>query len=201
MPPMPTSITRTPSGTPSASRRWTTATPKPSSPRRTFPTPATRTFTSMRIGVMDSIAELEDRLARYPAERYTVQHATAQFHLGVELTNAGRAEEAVRALERAVALFDSDGLRTERAKARNALGAALRLAGRLDEASDAFRAAAADLEGAERGAALYNLGLARRAAGDPASAHAAFEQARALLDSPAVVRELGVTLLEQGELE
>jgi tetratricopeptide (TPR) repeat protein len=150
---------------------------------------------------MDSIAELEDRLARYPAERYPVQHATAQFHLGVELTNAGRAEEAVRALERAVALFDSDGLRTERAKARNALGAALRLAGRLDEASDAFRAAAADLEGAERGAALYNLGLARRAAGDPASAHAAFEQARELLDSPAVVRELGMTLLEQGELE
>src|SRR5919108_3145740 len=150
---------------------------------------------------MDAIAQLEERLGRYPAERYPVQHATAQFHLGVELTNRGRAEEAVHALRAAVELFDRDGLRSERAKALNALGVALRLAGRVDEAADTFNEAAAGLAGAERGAALYNLGLAKRDAGDLDAARAAFERASESLDSPAVARELGTTLLQQGELD
>jgi tetratricopeptide (TPR) repeat protein len=155
---------------------------------------------------MNAIAELEERLARYPAERYPVQHATAQFHLGVELTNAGRAEEATHALQAAVALFDPNGLGTERAKALNALGAALRVAGRADDAAAAFDEAAQTLRGAERGAALYNLGLAAREAGDLTRARDAFEQARRLLDArvvpvqaAAAAREFGSTILQEGD--
>src|SRR5919112_2610982 len=40
---MPKSTTSTPSGSPRPASRRTTSTPKPSSPRNTFPTPATRT--------------------------------------------------------------------------------------------------------------------------------------------------------------
>src|SRR5215212_11475176 len=91
---------------------------------------------------LEAIEELEERLARFPPERYPVQHATAQFHLGVALANAGRPAEAERALHVAARLFAPDRLPTEHAKATNALGAALRLAGRLDEAAAAFSRAA-----------------------------------------------------------
>jgi tetratricopeptide (TPR) repeat protein len=153
-------------------------------------------------GVID---ELEQRLARYPAERYPVQHATAQFHLGVALTNARAPEAGMRALERAVVLFAEAGLRAERAKALNALGAALRevgdvegAAGAFAEAADAFAEAQLPLE---EGAARFNLGLVRR---DPEAlrrARGLFGEGRAAVQTAAAERELGAVLLEQGELD
>src|SRR5215210_3171250 len=102
IPPIPTSITRTPAGTGSASIRSATTTPKPSSPRRTFPTPATSTVTLLQdrkvSAPREAISELEAGLARYPVDRYPVQHATAQFHLGVAFANAGEVERAEAAL-------------------------------------------------------------------------------------------------------
>jgi tetratricopeptide (TPR) repeat protein len=153
----------------------------------------------------DLIEELESRLERYPADRYPVQHATAQFHLGVALTNAGQVAAAAHALDCAEALFRRVGLSRERAKTVNALGAALRLLNRTHEAAEAFAEAAAGLTGAERGAALYNLGLARRDEGKLSDAAAAFEQARELLDAvpaqaAAAARELGTTLLQRGDV-
>jgi tetratricopeptide (TPR) repeat protein len=161
---------------------------------------------------LEAIEELERRLARLPAERYPVQHATAQFHLGVALVNAGRPAEAERALHVAARLFAPDRLPTEHAKATNALGAALRLAGRLDEAAAAFSRAAGEFEAAglrlEQGAALFNLGLVQRELGDSDAAVASLQRARECLDprrSPAeaaaAARELGATLLGVGRLD
>ena len=59
--------------------------------------------------------ELRARLDCYPAVRYPMQHATAQFHLGVLMANAGRLEEAGRALETASSLFDPQKLPEEHA--------------------------------------------------------------------------------------
>ncbi len=155
---------------------------------------------------MEAIRELEDRLARYDPERYPVQHATARFHLGLLLTDAGRIAEAVETLSAAAALFDPERLPVEHAKALNALGAALRLAGDAPAAANAFEQSAALFEAKgqaqERGAALFNLGLVRRE-NDPAEAAHCFRQARALLDgaaAAAAARELGTTLLALGEL-
>lgn len=159
----------------------------------------------------EAIAELETQLARHPAERYPVQHATDQFHLGVALTNAGRLNEAEAALATSARLF-SDKLRAEYAKAVNARGAALRLAGRFEESAQAFTDAAAGFEAAElpleQGAALFNLGLVRRELDDHAGAKACFEQSREYLDwetaptyAAATARELGATLLAAGELD
>ena len=156
---------------------------------------------------MEPILELEQRLARYDAARYPVQHATTRFHLGVVLADAGRVEEAIESLASAAALFDPDALPVEHAKALNALGAALRLAGELEQAEAAFERAAelferADLE-QEHGAALFNLGLVRRER-DPAAAAECFRRATALLagaPEAAAARELGATLLALGELD
>lgn len=150
---------------------------------------------------------LTARLARYPADRYPVQHATAQFHLGAALTEAGRYDEAERALAVAAGLFDPDRMLTEHAKAVNARGAALRAGGRPEEAVGCFEQAvaafAALVQPLEHGAALFNLGLARRDVGrDPV---AAFREARELLDAErvpghaaAAARELGAALFAAG---
>jgi tetratricopeptide (TPR) repeat protein len=152
-----------------------------------------------------AIAALEDQVRRYPPERYPVQHATAQFHLGVALANAGHAEEAAEALRAAVLLFDPDRLPVEHAKALNALGAALRGAERLDEAAGALRAAvemfASRGQTVEAGAAVFNLGLVQRERGEPEAAATSFTRASEALGEhrgPAL-RELGTTLLEQGD--
>jgi tetratricopeptide (TPR) repeat protein len=161
---------------------------------------------------LEAIEELERQLARFPPERYPVQHATAQFHLGVALVNAGRPAEAERALDVAAGLFVPDRLPAEHAKATNARGAALRLAGRLDEAAVAFDQAAGEFEATglrlEQGAALFNLGLVQRDLGDPDAAVASLQRARERLDprrSPveaaAASRELGTTLLGMGRLD
>lgn len=154
--------------------------------------------------------ELRARLDHYPAVSYPMQHATAQFHLGVLMTNAGRLEEAARALETASSLFNPQKLPEEHAKSQNALGAVFRLQGRPAEAAHTFEQAAALFEqsGAalERGAAVFNLGLVHRDLGDFEAAIRSFEGARALLDSAKVpsqaagaARELGITLLQAGD--
>ena len=156
---------------------------------------------------MEAIQELEQRLARYDAARYPVQHATTRFHLGVVLTDVGRVDEAVESLATAAELFDPEVLPVEHAKALNALGAALRLAGELEPAEASFERAAELFELAsleqEHGAALFNLGLVRRDR-DPAAAAECFRSAAALLvgaQEGAALRELGATLLALGELD
>lgn len=154
------------------------------------------------------LIELTARLARYPADRYPMQHATASFQLGFALTEAGRFREAERALAVAAELFGPDRLPTEYAKATNARGAALRADGAYREAAGCFAVAAEAFEkvglAPEHGAALFNLGLVRRELGeDPAGC---FRQALGLLDrarvpgyAAAAARELGATLLTTGQ--
>jgi tetratricopeptide (TPR) repeat protein len=160
----------------------------------------------------ETTEELEGRLARYPPERYPVQHATLQFHLGVALGNAGQLAASERALDTALRLFDPERLPTEHAKATNARGAVLRQAGRPGEAADAFRRAANAFAAAglplEQGAALFNLGLVQRELGDGDGAAASFQLARERLDprtapaaAAAAARELGATLLGAGRID
>lgn len=165
-----------------------------------------------QIEIDDIVHELEQQLRRYPADAYPIQHATAQFHLGVALANAGRVEGAIAALRRAADLFQPQQTSVEHAKALNALGAALRLAGQSDEAIRCFERAARLFDERrlplEQGAAYFNLGLARRDASDGEAAIAAFRRARELLDASTVraqagaaARELGVALLGRGKTE
>ena len=159
-----------------------------------------------------AIDELQQRLRRYPAERYPVQHATAQFHLGVAHLQASRADRAVEALTLSAQHFDPERLPLEHAKATNMLGAALRLRGDFPAAADAFTRAAAGFAAQERpkehGAALFNLGLAQREAGDATTAAESFQHALQRFDaerlpgqSSAAARELGATLLTEGEVD
>ena len=155
------------------------------------------------------IQTLEERLARYPVERYPVQHATAQFHLGVALTNEGRLPEAEAALGTAAGVF-SGRMPVEYAKTMNALGAVLRMQGRSSESIDAFRSAETLFATAglrpEEGAALYNLGLAQHDDGDLAGAIASFRRAgERFADGnakarAASMRELGAALLQTGDI-
>lgn len=158
------------------------------------------------------ITELEERLARYSADRYPVQHATAQFHLGTLFTAAGRFDDAARALEVAAALFDPDRLPVEQAKVTNARGVVFRLTGQLDAAACAFERAAAAFDAAElpleAGAATFNLGMVHRDRGDVTAAVGCFQEARKRFDphtapaeAAAAARELGAALLISGELE
>lgn len=149
-----------------------------------------------------AIAALEERLARYPADRYPIQHAMAQFQLGVALVDAGRAKPAQVALATAARLLDPERLPVEHAKATNALGAALRLGGRPQDAANAFGSAAAAFESAEevldQGAALFNLGLVQREVDEPEQALASFSRARDLLDRRRVPRQASAAAREQG---
>ena len=153
---------------------------------------------------MDAIEELEARVAQHPAGRYPVQHATASFHLGALLVDAGRGDEAATALARSAELFGRAGLREERAKALNALGAALRIAGREGDAAAAFREAASAFAGLglkpEEGAALHNLGLVSREPAHFREARSRFAAAGEVRHEAAALRELGGVLLEHGEL-
>lgn len=157
-----------------------------------------------------AIAELRGRLATYDPERFPIQHATARFHLGAALLDAGQPGEAADALRAAVRLFDP--LPVERAKALNLLGAAMRLRGDLAAAVDVFRSAAATFEDndlpRERAAAVFNLGLVLAEQGRRAEAAGCFEQARDHFESEglapqaaAAARELGATHLAAGAHE
>jgi tetratricopeptide (TPR) repeat protein len=147
------------------------------------------------------VDELRERLERYPADRYPVQHGTASFHLGLALAEQGRLEEAADSFRAAARLLEA--LPVERAKALNALGAVLRERGRSDDAAAAFERAArafaaADLE-LEQGAALHNLGLVRRDVDALRRARALLDPRRVPAQAASAARELGGLLLERGE--
>jgi len=154
---------------------------------------------------------LLDRLARYPVERYPVQHATTQFHLGSALLHAGDTPPALDALRTAQQLFSAAGMQLETAKATLMLGVGQRAAGQLEEAAAAFRAAADTLalvdQPAEQAAATYNLGLVLQDRNDLDGAHAAWTRAQELFlaagypaQAAAAARDLGGSLLTAGEI-
>jgi tetratricopeptide (TPR) repeat protein len=158
----------------------------------------------------DAVQELGQRLHRYPPDRYPVQHATTQFHLGQALLQLDRATEATAALRASWRCFP-DQMAIERGKVSNLLGAALRMDGHLDEAAVAFAEAAAVFEVngllAEHGAALFNMGLLRRDGGDAKAAAELFTRARDRFASgplgprAAAALHLGTALLELGEVD
>lgn len=155
---------------------------------------------------------LHERLGRYPADRYPVQHATTQFHLGSVLLQSGDAAAALGALGVAQQVFSAAGMQVECAKAGVMVGVALRSAQRPEAAADALRAAYAALEGAgadaEQAAAAYNLGLVLADVGDSAAAREAWHRARELflsggyaLQAAAAAREHGASLLMSGDAD
>jgi len=152
------------------------------------------------------------RLARYPVERYPVQHATTQFHLGSLLLETGQTGSALEALVSAREVFARIGMRLEQAKATVMLGAALRAVGRRRDAAAAFSQAGAELaaldRGAEQAAASYNLGLVLAEGGDLAAAQFAWTSARELFlatghhaQAAAAAREHGASLLAAGDID
>jgi tetratricopeptide (TPR) repeat protein len=159
-----------------------------------------------------ALDDLRRRLGRFPPDRYPVQHATTQFHLGAALLDGGRAHDAVAALRTSVGLFRPEHLPVEHAKAANLLGAALRAIGDPASAAGAFGRAVTLFEAAElpleRAAAGFNLGLAQRDTGDDAGAARSFataletfESAGAAAQSSAAARELGAALLDLSDVD
>lgn len=155
---------------------------------------------------------LVTRLRQYPVDRYPVQHATTQFHLGSLLLLAGDTEPAMAALVTARNIFALAGMGLEQAKTTVQLGVALRAAGRLHEASAAFTAACDGLasldQPAQQAAASYNLGLVHQDAGDLTAAHRAWSTARELFlvarypaQAAAAARDHGASLLTAGEVK
>ena len=155
---------------------------------------------------------LVDKLARYPVDRYPVQHATTQFHLGSALLHAGDAASALEALTAARTVFARVGMRLETGKATLMLGIALRTAGRLKEATAAFVAAGELLSPldatTEQAAAAYNLGLVLQDRGDRDGAHAAWDRARELFlaagypaQAGAAARDHGASLFTSGKAD
>jgi len=153
---------------------------------------------------VDAVAELEERVGRYDAERYPVQRATALFHLGSLLAD-GDAARAREALAESVVLFARAGLAIEAAKAQNALGAAHREAGADEAAADCFRDAARAFAGCgarrEEAAALFNLGLVTGSRDALEHARALFAAEGARREEAAAAREVGASLLSDGEAE
>ncbi|MEP7020468.1 MAG: hypothetical protein ABI808_07445 [Pseudonocardiales bacterium] len=158
------------------------------------------------------VAELEARLARYPADRYPAQHATAAFHLGAVHLQQARVAEALTALSVAHDSFARIGMRLEQAKAQMMQGVALRSAGRDEQARSAFETAIelfAELGSPlEEAAATYNLGLVVRDLADAvesgqafARAHELFAQNGQLAQAGAAAREYATSLLTQGSLD
>ncbi len=154
------------------------------------------------------LQEMEGRLKRYPANRYPIQHATTQFHLGGQLLEFGRAAEAHACLAVAAELFAD--LPHQQARARNLLGAALRMDGRLHQAARTFEQAQAGFievgQLLEAAAAAFNLGLVQAQAGDAPAAETSLEDARRRFDdlgaevqAAAAARELASTLLASGQ--
>lgn len=154
---------------------------------------------------------LVDRLARFPADRYPVQHATTQFHLGSTLLHAGSTAPALAALACARKLFAASGMQLETAKATLMQGIAERAAGRLDESLATFRTASDLLAGldqpAEQAAVAYNLGLVLQDRGDLTGAHEAWGRARELFlaiglfgPAGAAARDHGASLLGSGNV-
>jgi len=153
--------------------------------------------------------DLTARLRRFPVDRYPVQHATTQFHLGSERLHAGDANAALAALTAASDVFDQIGMGLEQAKADVMLGIGLRTAHRRSEAVAAFvraETALAALDApTEQAAAAYNLGLVRQDDGDLPGAYDAWRRARDLFlaagypaQAAAAARDQGAALLSDG---
>jgi tetratricopeptide (TPR) repeat protein len=154
----------------------------------------------------ETLQVLRDRIRHHSPDRYPVQHATARFHLGVTLLQAGQAIEATAELAEAVAVFRTSGLAVEHGKAILMLGIALRDTGRLNDAERAFTAAAQTFadhhQPSEHAAALHNLGMVLRDRGELEQAAQRFEAAAKAFDElgeltarSSADRELGATLL------
>jgi len=161
-------------------------------------------------GLDDGTGELETRLARYPADRYPVQHATTAFHLGTAHLQRGSVTAALQQLSDACAIFGRLGMRLERAKALTMRGVAEREADQLDPARHSFTCAVAAFEEldqpAEQGAACFNLGLVLQAQHRDALARAAMAAAYELFlrsdqsaQAGAAAREQGGALLRAGD--
>ncbi|MDQ3617085.1 MAG: hypothetical protein M3393_10815 [Actinomycetota bacterium] len=156
------------------------------------------------------VEELLSKLDRYPADRYPAQHATAQFHLGSALLQAGATDGALDALGVAEKIFGGLGMRIEHAKSRMMIGAGCRAAGRLREAMEQFAAAAEIFTALEKpgeeAAAHYNTGLVLVESDDLAGAVDAFTAAQDIFRSAghltwaaAAARERGTALFNHGE--
>lgn len=154
---------------------------------------------------------LEDRLKRYPVDRYPVQHATTLFQIGSSRLHAGDPAAAIAALTAARRVFVSAGLALEAAKATVMLGIGLRAAGRLHEAARAFIDVEQTLGGlnqpAEQAAAAYNLGLVLQDDGEAEAARQAWDRARELFvaagfpaQAAAAARDHGASLLTAGDI-
>src|SRR3954454_2544392 len=117
---------------------------------------------------MSAIDELRASLTRHPPQRRPLQHATAQFHLGDLLLNAGELEEAEAAYTAAAALFGARGAHSEEGKALNGLGATLRTAGRPHAATRAFEHAAGRRGAGGAGGPATRRAACGRAGGGPA---------------------------------
>lgn len=159
----------------------------------------------------DSAQDLMERLGRYPVDRYPVQHATTQFHLGSVQLQSGDTGPALASLTAAREVFGRSGMKLEQAKSTVMLGAALRTAGRRDQAKEAFTSACAALaeldQPTEQAAASFNLGLVLQDGGDMAGARAAWDAARELFVSSGypsqasvAARESGVSLMTEGDV-
>jgi len=157
-------------------------------------------------------AELEARLARYPAGRYPAQHATAAFHLGTAQLQRGRVTEALRDLRTAHDVFGRLGMRLEQAKALTMHGVALREAGRPDLAGQSFDSSVQLFnklaQPVEEAAASYNLGLTLRGQDAEVAAQQALAHARELflqegyvVQAGSAAREQGASLLNAGKPE
>lgn len=163
-------------------------------------------------GVTQSEQEvLTERLDRYPPDRYPVQYATTQFHLGSVLLNSGDALAALVSLSVARDVFARVGVRLEAAKAGMLGGVALRAVGRIPEARASFTAAVSDFAAldqfAEQAAASYNLGLVCQDLGDSGGAYTAWSTARELFltvgypaQAAAAARDHGGCLLADGDV-
>lgn len=156
------------------------------------------------------VDELVSRLARYPAERYPAQHATAHFHLGAARLRGGEVGPSLESLGTASTIFGRLGMRLEQAKAMMLQGAALRAAGRHGDAVAVFRRAGEELHDlgrtAEEAAALFDLGLVLRdtseltgAARSLAAARELFVAAEQPVWAAAAAREHGAVLVVGGD--
>lgn len=156
--------------------------------------------------------DLAARLGRYPPDRYPVQYATVQFHLGCQRLHGGQYGGATSALVAARDGFALAGMELEMAKATMMLGIALRARRDLVPAADCFRQAGSALERLaqplEHAAAAYNLGLVLADLGDADGAHHAWEQARVRFESAgqpgrasAAARDHGASLLTTGQIQ
>jgi len=157
-------------------------------------------------------AELVERLARYPASRYPVQHATVAFRLATVHLQHGRIDQAVPLLGAAYETFGRLDMRLEQTKALMMHGVALREGNRGDLAAVTFeraeRAFGALEQPTEEAAASYNLGLSLHQNGDPAAAQAALSRAYDLFlaaghlaRAGAAARERGAYWLTSGNIE